>query len=48
MLEKGKISVNQFTTFVITFTIGSSILVAPSGLAHDAKQDGWIAETMAL
>lgn len=48
MLEKGKILESQFTLFVITFSIGSSILVAPSGLAQAAKQDGWIAETIAL
>lgn len=39
MLENGKMSVRQFTVTVILFTIGSSILVAPSVLASNAKQD---------
>lgn len=42
MLENGKVSVTQFTVLVLIFTIGSSILVAPSGLASGAKQDAWI------
>ncbi|UOF88821.1 spore germination protein [Fodinisporobacter ferrooxydans] len=48
MLEKGKIGLRQFIVFVILFTIGSSILVAPSGLAQEGKQDGWMAEILAL
>lgn len=48
MMEKGKISIAQFTIFVIIFTIGSSILVAPTGLAHRSKQDAWIAEVIAI
>ncbi|MFC5447720.1 GerAB/ArcD/ProY family transporter [Paenibacillus aestuarii] len=38
-----KISVNQFAVLVMIFTIGTTILVIPSGLAADAKQDAWIA-----
>jgi spore germination protein KB len=48
MLEKGKISIDQFTILVIIYTIGSSILVAPTGLAHRAKQDAWMAEGIAI
>jgi spore germination protein KB len=43
MLEKGKINSGEFLLLVITFTIGSSILVAPAFLAALAKQDAWIA-----
>lgn len=43
MLERAKINIRQFTVLVTVFTIGSSILVAPSGLASGAKQDAWIA-----
>jgi spore germination protein KB len=48
MLENGKIGVRQFTVLVMIFTIGSSILVAPSGLAHAAKQDAWIAAILGV
>ncbi|MDF2911137.1 MAG: spore germination protein [Sporolactobacillus laevolacticus] len=48
MLEKGKIGVHQFTILTILFTVGSSILIAPSGLALEAKQDAWIASIAGL
>lgn len=48
LIEKGKIGVNQFTVLTILFTIGSSILISPSGLAFAAKQDAWIAATLGL
>ncbi|MEK4535646.1 endospore germination permease [Peribacillus sp. FSL K6-1552] len=48
MLENGKISIRQFTILVILFTVGGSILIVPSGLASEAKQDGWIAGLLAL
>lgn len=48
MLEKGKIGVRQFTVLVMIFTIGSSILVAPAGLASVAKQDAWIAAILGV
>jgi spore germination protein KB len=48
MIEKGKIGVHQFTILTILFTIGSSILIAPSGLAYEAKQDAWIAAILGL
>lgn len=48
MLENGKIGVNQFTVLVIIFTIGSSVLVVPSGLASEAKQDAWIAAILGV
>ena len=43
MLKDVKISVRQFAVLVIIYTIGTTILVIPSGLAADAKQDAWIA-----
>jgi spore germination protein KB len=47
-IEKGRIGVHQFTILTILFTIGSSILIAPSGLALEAKQDAWIASAVGL
>lgn len=43
MLENGKISLRQFMVLVILYTVGTSILLAPSLLATEAKQDAWIA-----
>jgi spore germination protein KB len=48
MLENGKISPTQFLTLVIIFIIGSSVLVAPSLLATNAKQDAWISSVITL
>ncbi|MFJ7972410.1 endospore germination permease [Psychrobacillus sp. NPDC096389] len=43
MLPNVKINSYQFLVLVILFTIGTSILVIPSALAANAKQDAWIA-----
>jgi spore germination protein KB len=43
MLENGKIGGQQFTMLVFMFTTGSSLLLAPSLLASEAKQDAWLA-----
>ncbi|WP_077212577.1 GerAB/ArcD/ProY family transporter [Bacillus dakarensis] len=48
MLEKGKISAFDFQVIVLVFTIGSSILVGPGLLARFAKQDAWMASSLAL
>ncbi|MEW9672511.1 endospore germination permease [Ammoniphilus sp. 3BR4] len=48
MLENGKIGVRQFTILVCLFTIGGIILIIPSILASEAKQDAWIAAILAL
>jgi spore germination protein KB len=42
-INNGKISIRQFQLLVILYTIGTTILVIPSALAADAKQDAWIA-----
>jgi spore germination protein KB len=42
-MDKSKISIRQFQLLVIFYTIGTTILVAPSALAASAKQDAWIA-----
>ncbi|MFC9600063.1 endospore germination permease [Peribacillus butanolivorans] len=42
MLEKGKIGSRQLTILVILYTIGDSILVIPSIVASEAKQNGWV------
>lgn len=43
MTKNMKISVRQFTMLILLYTIGTTILVIPSGLAADAKQNAWIA-----
>lgn len=43
MMQQDKISSFQFLVLVTFFTIGTSILIIPSGLASYAKQDAWIA-----
>ncbi|MBP1992239.1 GerAB/ArcD/ProY family transporter [Paenibacillus eucommiae] len=48
MLEKGKISVRQFTILVTLYLVGSAILIIPSILASKAKQDAWIAAIAAV
>lgn len=48
MLENVKISPRQFTVFVILFTIGGSILNAPSLLISETKQDAWIAAILGV
>jgi spore germination protein KB len=48
LIEKGKIGVHQFTVLTVLFTVGSSILIMPSGIAQEAKQDAWIASLTAL
>ncbi|MBP1155544.1 MULTISPECIES: endospore germination permease [unclassified Paenibacillus] len=48
MFEDGKIGVRQYTVLTTLFTIGTSILIAPSGLAAEAKQDAWIASVIGI
>ena len=42
MMKDVKINAYQFLVLVIFFTIGTSILVIPSNLAAQVKQDAWI------
>jgi spore germination protein KB len=48
MLKQKRISPRQF--FILTFglTVGTSILVTPSGLAHTAREDAWLASLCSL
>lgn len=48
ILQKDKISIGSFQILVILFSIGSSILIAPSILAEKAKQDGWLAYLLTI
>ncbi|WP_210610090.1 GerAB/ArcD/ProY family transporter [Priestia flexa] len=41
-MKKNKISTNQFRILVTLHCVGSAILVVPSAIAADAKQDAWI------
>ncbi|MBO7742959.1 endospore germination permease [Paenibacillus sp. MWE-103] len=43
MDNANRISIRCYTIIVIFVTIGTSILIAPSGLAIAAKQDAWLA-----
>lgn len=44
--ENGTIAVHQFTLLVFFFGVGSTILISPSILATDAKQDAWMSEML--
>lgn len=48
MLEKGKISPQQFMLLVVLFTIGDSMLFFMSFLVQDAKQDAWMAAMISV
>lgn len=37
------ISARQFAIFVILYSVGTTILVIPGSLAHEVRQDAWIA-----
>ncbi|OMG49988.1 spore gernimation protein [Paenibacillus macerans] len=43
MLNEVHISLRQLTIVTILFTVGSAILITPSGMAESARQDAWIA-----
>ncbi|KRE72937.1 spore gernimation protein [Paenibacillus sp. Soil750] len=47
-MGKSIIGIRQFTILVILFTVGSSILITPSGLAAEAKQNAWIAAILSV
>jgi spore germination protein KB len=47
-MEKGMIGLRQFTFLVTLFTVGSSILISPAGLAAQAKQNAWISAIVAV
>ncbi|UFJ39832.1 endospore germination permease [Brevibacillus humidisoli] len=42
MLDRGRIGIHQLIVLVILVTIGDSILVLPSVIVAEAKQDAWI------
>lgn len=48
MIGKEKIEHRQFAIMVLLFTIGTSIIIAPSMLASYVKQDGWISGLLGL
>ncbi|WNB91035.1 endospore germination permease [Bacillus sp. NEB1478] len=48
MFEKGIISIRQFTILVALYTVGTAILIIPSILAANAKQDVWLAGLIGL
>lgn len=42
MLDNGKISGRQLMVLVFLYTVGTTVLVIPAGLAEAVKQDAWI------
>ncbi len=42
MIENGEINRFQFFLLVVNFTIGSALLIIPSSVISEAKQDAWI------
>ncbi|GMK41868.1 germination protein [Paenibacillus sp. CCS19] len=42
MLDNGKINGRQLMVLVFLYSIGTTVLIIPSGLANIAKQDAWI------
>jgi spore germination protein KB len=48
MDAKKTIEARSFIILVIMFAVGTSILIAPSGLAIDAKQDAWMASILGI
>ena len=48
MLEMGKISGRQLMVLVVLYTIGDSILVLPTIVTAEAKQDAWISGLLAI
>ncbi|MFC4810178.1 GerAB/ArcD/ProY family transporter [Paenibacillus sp. GCM10023250] len=48
MTEHGKISARQLAILTLLFSLGSSILIVPSGLTAIAKQDGWISAVIGV
>jgi len=41
-LDNGKINARQLNVLVFLYTIGTTVLVIPAGLASAAKQDAWL------
>ncbi len=48
MLENGKINSRQLAILVMLYLIGSAILIIPSIIASEAKQDAWITALLTI
>ncbi|MBM7665839.1 hypothetical protein JOC25_002332 [Solibacillus kalamii] len=46
MMQDIKINPYQFMVLVVLFSVGTSILIVPSLLASETKQDAWIVATL--
>lgn len=46
--DNARISVRQFTILIVLGTIGDSILIMPTIIAHSAKQDAWLSMLLAI
>ena len=41
-MDNWKISPHQYRNLIILYSIGTSVLITPAGMAADAKQDAWM------
>lgn len=48
MVKPMKINLRQFKIFAILFTVGTTILITPAGLAAEIGQDAWMAPIAAM
>lgn len=48
MEHHAKIGVRQFQILIVLFTVGTTVLITPGGLAASLRQDAWIAPIAAL
>ncbi|TDL51817.1 spore gernimation protein [Paenibacillus dendritiformis] len=48
MVKRMKINLRQFKIFAILFTVGTTILITPAGLAAEIGQDAWMAPIAAM
>lgn len=48
MVGQEKISASQFTILVALYSIGSAILIVPSGMTFYAKQDAWLSAIIGI
>ncbi|EPY04369.1 spore germination protein [Paenibacillus alvei TS-15] len=48
MKDQSIISIRQLTILTALFIIGSAILIIPSSLAEEARQDGWLSALLSL
>lgn len=48
MKKQEKIGLRQYKILILLFTVGTTVLITPSGLAVTLKQDAWVAPILAI